>query len=92
MAYAGRPDGPFVVASPPLGAYRTGRPVALATTKEVVLYLAREEGGYEVLRSPDLRGWDAVPATAVTLPEEGIACFTTVWVDPAVLEDVERTQ
>jgi alpha-N-arabinofuranosidase len=80
MALGRGPAASYVSASAPLGALGTRAPRVLFDGTRVFLYLARAEGGAQVLASRDLRCWEEVPAEQVALPE-GMDAFCVLWAD-----------
>ncbi|HAK93950.1 MAG TPA: hypothetical protein DCM87_02795 [Planctomycetes bacterium] len=88
MAFGYGPAASYVCASAPLGELGTRAPRVLFDGTRVLLYLARAEGGAQVLASRDLRSWEEVPAEKAALPE-GMDAFCVLWADEKIVEGLK---
>ncbi len=88
MAFGRAPAASYVCASAPLGELGTHAPRVLFDGTRVLLYLARAQGGAQVLASSDLRSWEEVPAEKVKLPE-GMDAFCVLWADENTVEGLK---
>jgi len=90
MAVAGRSEGPYLLASGPLGRSGTTCAAAFVRSKDVCVFLKEADGLWHALLSPDGRSYLEAGGKEVRLPEEKIDRIAFVWVRREAMEGLDE--